>query len=210
MQNITISNTGATPIALQTPSVSGVDFKITANTCGASLGPSVGLHGCDRVSLRRLPGRAAGPSAITDDAGTQTASLSGVGTSPATDALAPLALTFAPQQLNTASAAQQITLTNAGDLPLTLIAAQITSGDFTVVNACGNSLNAHSTCSINVAFVPKNVGTISGRADGLGSISHADGGAERHRRRSAGVSLVAGLDGHFPATGVGIRPRRRR
>jgi len=58
--------------------------------------------------------------------------------------------------------AQQITLTNSGDLPLTLIAAQITSGDFTAVNACGNSLNPHSACSINIAFQPKNVGAISG------------------------------------------------
>ena len=94
-----------------------------------------------------------GTFSITDDAGTQTASLSGTGCLPATDALSPPALTFAAQQLTTASAAQQVTLTNSGDLPLTLIAAQITSGDFTAVNTCGNSLNPHSSCSINVSFV---------------------------------------------------------
>src|SRR5260370_27309621 len=42
VQNITISNTGGTPTSLQTPSVIDRDFKITANTCGSSLGPSVG------------------------------------------------------------------------------------------------------------------------------------------------------------------------
>jgi hypothetical protein len=204
VQNITISNTGGTPIGLQTPSVIGVDFKITANTCGASLGPSVGCT----VAIAFIPtasGTRSGTLSITDDVGTQTASLSGIGTSPATDALSPLALTFAPQQITTASAAQQITLTNSGDLPLTLIAAQITSGDFTAVNACGNSLNPHSTCSINVAFAPKNVGTISGQL----TVS------DQYRTQTVvlngiglappGVSLSPFSTVTFPATGVGIQ-----
>jgi hypothetical protein len=204
VQNITISNTGTTPIGLQTPSVIGVDFKITANTCGASLGPSVGCT----VAIAFIPtasGTRSGTFSITDDVGTQTASLSGIGTSPATDALSPLALTFAPQQITTASAAQQITLTNSGDLPLTLIATQITSGDFTAVNACGNSLNPHSTCSINVAFAPKNVGTLSGQL----TVS------DQYRAQTVtlngiglappGVSLAPFSTVTFPATGVGIQ-----
>ncbi|MCU1250710.1 MAG: BNR/Asp-box repeat protein [Edaphobacter sp.] len=204
VQNITISNTGATPIALQTPLVIGVDFKISANTCGASLGPSVGCT----VAIAFLPtasGTRSGSFSITDDVGTQTASLSGIGTSPATDALSPSALTFAPQQITTASAAQQITLTNSGDLPLTLIAAQITSGDFTVVNACGNSLNPHSACSMNVVFAPKNVGTLSGQL----TVS------DQYRTQAVtltgigiappGVSLSPFSTVTFPATGVGIQ-----
>jgi hypothetical protein len=202
-QNITISNTNGNPIALQIPSIVGADFKITANTCGASLGPSVGCT----VAITFTPtasGSRSGTFTITDDAGTQTASLSGIGTSPATDALSPLALTFVPQQITTASAAQQITLTNTGDLPLTLIAAQITSGDFTAVNACGNSLNPHSTCSINVAFQPKNVGLLTG----VLSVS------DQYRTQTVtlngtglappGVSLAPFSTVIFPATGVGI------
>jgi hypothetical protein len=202
-QNITISNTSGSSVALQTPSVLGVDFKITANTCGTSLGPSVGCT----VAISFTPtasGTRSGTFTITDDSGTQTASLSGIGTSPATDALSPLALTFGPQQITTASAAQQITLTNTGDLPLTLIAAQITSGDFTAVNACGNSLNPHSTCSINVAFQPKNVGPLTG----VLSVS------DQYRMQTVtlngtglappGVSLAPFSTVIFPATGVGI------
>jgi P pilus assembly chaperone PapD len=204
VQNITISNTGGSPIGLQTPSVIGADFKIAANTCGASLGPGVGCT----VAIAFIPtasGSRSGTFSITDDVGTQTADLSGIGTSPATDALSPLALTFAPQQITTASAAQQITLTNSGDLPLTLIAAQIAGGDFTVVNACGNSLDPHSTCSINVAFAPKNVGTISGQL----SVS------DQYRTQTVtlngiglappGVSLSPFSTVTFPATGVGIQ-----
>ena len=94
--------------------------------------------------------------------GTQTASLTGIGQLPATDALSPPTLSFAPQQLNTTSATQQVTLVNSGDAALLLIAAQITSGDFTVVNSCGNSLAGHSTCALLVAFVPKSVGPETG------------------------------------------------
>jgi hypothetical protein len=202
-QNIAISNTGGTALGLQTPSVIGVDFKITANTCGSSLGAGVGCT----VSIAFTPGASgarSGTFSITDDAGTQTASLSGTGASPATDALSPATLTFAAQQLSTASPAQQVTLTNSGDLPLTLIAAQITSGDFNVVNACGNSLNPHSSCSINAAFQPKSVGTITG----VLSVS------DQYRTQTValsgigvappGVSLSPVSTIAFPATGVGL------
>jgi hypothetical protein len=202
-QNITISNTSSTSVALQTPSVSGGDFKMIADTCGSSLGPSVGCT----VSIIFTPtasGVRSGAFSITDDSGTQTASLSGIGTSPATDALSPLALTFSAQQITTASAAQQITLTNSGDQPLTLIAAQITSGDFTAVNACGNSLNPHSSCSINLAFQPKDIGPLSG----LLVVS------DQYRAQTvtlngvgiapAGVSLAPFSTVTFPATGVGV------
>jgi large repetitive protein len=202
-QNITISNTSAAPVALRTPSVSGGDFRITANTCVSSLGPSTGCT----VAIIFTPtasGTRSGTFTITDDSGTQTASLSGIGTSSATDGLSPLSLSFAAQQITTASTAQQIMLTNSGDQPLTLIAAQITSGDFTVVNECGNSLNPHSVCSMNVAFQPKNVGAITG------SLTVSD----QYRTQTVtlngigvappGVSLAPFSTIAFPATGVGI------
>jgi hypothetical protein len=202
-QNITISNTSSSTIALQTPSITGTDFKITANTCGSTLGASVGCT----VSIVFVPtasGARSGSLTITDDVGTQTASLTGTGVSPATDALSPLALTFGAQQITTASTAQQITLINSGDLPLTLIAAQIASGDFTVINFCGNSLNPHSTCSMNVAFAPKNVGTLTG----LLNVS------DQYRTQTVtlngtgiappGVSLSPFSMVTFAATGVGL------
>jgi hypothetical protein len=159
-KNITISNTGGMTATLQTPVVTG-DFEITANTCGPTLAPNVGCS----VSVAFQPtasGTRTGSFSVTDSIGIQTTSLTGVGVLPATDALAPLALTFAAQQLNTASATQQVTLTNSGDAALTLIAGQIAIGNFTVVNGCGNSLNGHSTCSLLVAFAPTSVGSTAG------------------------------------------------
>src|SRR5260370_196274 len=201
-QNITISNTSNAVVGLRTPSITG-DFRITNNTCGATLASSTGCT----VSIVFAPsasGTRTGAFTMFDDAGTQTTSLTGIGTSPATDTLSPAALTFAPQQLGTASAAQTITLTNAGDVALTLIAATITSGDFTVVNACGASLNAHASCSISVAFVPTSVGPI------MGSLSVSDTYRTQTIALSgtgvapAGVSLSPTNGIKFPATGVGL------
>jgi len=201
-QNITISNTGGTTATLQTPSATG-NFHIAANTCGPTLNANTGCT----VSLTFTPtasGTRTGTFTLTDDAGTQTASLTGIGTAPATDALSPLTLTFAAQQLTTSSAPQQITLTNAGDVPLTLIAAQIASGDFTVVNSCGNSLNAHSTCSLAIAFQPHSIGPATA------ALTLSD----QYRTQTVtltgtgiappGVSLAPTSPLNFPATGVGL------
>jgi len=201
-QNITISNTGGVTATLQTPVVTG-DFTISANTCGTTLAASVGCT----VSVEFVPTASAtrtGRFSVTDSVGTQTASLSGTGVLPATDALAPLTLTFAAQQLNTASAAQQVTLTNSGDAALTGISAAIASGDFTVVNGCGNSLNGHSTCALAVEFVPKSAGAGVGvltLTDEFRSQAVALSGTEV---APAGVSLAPVSPLAFAATGVGL------
>ena len=151
---------GVRAAGLQSEAVSG-DFAIAANTCATTLAAQ---NSCT-ISVVFRPtasGVRNGTLTVVDDAGTQVATLTGTGTTPATDARAPGGLSFAPQQLNTVSATQAVTLTNAGDVALTLIAAAITSGDFTVVNSCGNSLAAHASCTLNVAYVPKNLGAETG------------------------------------------------
>jgi hypothetical protein len=183
--------------------VIGADFKLAANTCGASLSASTGCT----VSIAFTPtasGARSGTFTISDAAGTQTVSLSGVGTSPATDALSPVDLTFGSQTIDTASATQQVVLTNAGDQPLTLIAAQISSGDFTVVNACGNSLNPHSTCSLNVAFAPKDVGALTGVLTVSDQYRSQTVTLNGFGVAPPGVSLAPFSTVDFPATGVGI------
>jgi hypothetical protein len=159
-QAITISNTGANATTLQPPIITG-DFAISANSCGSTLGPG---SGCTLlvVFAPTVSGTRSGSITVVDGAGTQVATLMGTATNPATDTLAPVALTFAAQQLGTSSAAQQVTLTNAGDVALTLIATQIVSGDFNVVNGCGNSLAAHSSCAITVTYTPKSIGAQTG------------------------------------------------
>ncbi len=157
---ITVANTGGTVTPIQSIALTG-NFQINANTCGTTLAPSTACS----ISIVFVPassGQKTGTLNVVDGAGTQTASLTGTATTPATDTLAPTALTFAGQQLNTTSPTQSVTLTNAGDVPLTLIAASITLGDFTVVNGCGNSLLGHASCTLQVAYVPKSLGAQTG------------------------------------------------
>jgi hypothetical protein len=202
LQNITISNTGSTAIALQTPSVTS-GFRLAANTCGSSLNPR---SGCT-VSIAFTPtasGTQSGIFTITDDAGTQTASLIGIGVSPATDALSPLALTFAAQPLTTSSVAQQVTLTNIGDVPLTLIAAQITSGNFTAVNSCGNSLNPHASCSINIAFQPRDLGPLTGQLTVSDQYRTQTVALSGTGSAPPGVSLAPLSPFNFANTGIGL------
>jgi hypothetical protein len=168
VQNITISNTGGVPATLGATAVTG-DFAITANTCGATLAAETGCT----VAIAFTPtvsGTRAGVFSIAASAGTQslnqTAALTGVGTSVATDALSPLALSFSPQQYGTSSAAQTLTLTNTGDQALTLISATLSAGvandNFAVANNCGMSLAGHSSCTLAVVFTPIAGGTLTG------------------------------------------------
>ena len=179
-QIVTVANTGANPVILSSPIITG-DFKIAANTCGATLAPQTACS----LSISFTPtagGARTGVLTVTDSAGTQTAQLTGTGNAPATDTLAPTSLTFAQQAIGTTSVAQQITLTNAGDVALTLIAASVSPGDFTATNSCGASLNPHSTCAISVAFVPTAVGTRTATVTVTDQFRSQTVGAQRHGR----------------------------
>lgn len=201
-QNITISNKGGIATTLQAPTVSGGGFRISANSCTSTLNPDTGCT----VSIIFMPtasGVSAGTFAITDGAGTQVASLTGTGTTAATDTLSTSTMAFATQELTTVSTPQQITLTNSGDEALTLISAHTTSTDFAVTNACGSSLNAHSTCAIEVAFQPQSLGHIAAQltiADQYRAQTVALSGTGI---APPGVSLSPLYNLDFTATGVG-------
>lgn len=203
-QNITISNNGGTVTTLQTPTVSGVGFRISADTCASTLNAGTGCT----VSITftaTASGVSSGTFTMTDGAGTQVASLTGTGTTAPTDTLSTSTLAFASQELTTVSAPQQITLTNLGDVALTLISAQTTSTDFTVTNACGTSLNAHSTCAIDVAFQPQSLGHIAAQitvADQYRTQTVAVSGTGI---APPGVSFSPLYNLDFAATGVGQR-----
>jgi hypothetical protein len=203
-QTITVANTGGTTATLQTPVLvqPSTDFAIAANTCAATLAPSTACA----VSITFTPaasGTRTGTLSITDSAGTQTATLTGTGQAPATDTLSPLALTFPTQQVGTTSAAQSVTLTNTGDVALTLIAASVSTGDFSVANACGASLAGHATCALSVTFSPTATGPRSATltlTDALRSQTVALTGTGA---APAGVSLTPNALS-FAASGVGL------
>ncbi len=161
VQYITIANTGTAQVHLQAPVVSGAGFALTTETCGATLDPGFSCT----AGVQFAPGTAGaamGTFTITDDAGTQTAQLSGTGTLSATDTLTPMSLSFASQVINTTSAPQSVTLTNDGDVALAQIQATVT-GSFTVTNGCGSSLAGHAQCALQVVYTPQSPGPASGQ-----------------------------------------------
>ncbi len=76
--------------------------------------------------------------------------------------LSPLTLTFAGQLVNTTSAAQTVTLSNAvGAGALGIVSIAVTGAnatDFTQTNNCGTSVAAGASCTISVTFTPSATG----------------------------------------------------
>jgi len=137
-------------------------FAIASRTCGAaSLAPSADCQ----LQLTFSPtqeGAAAGTLTLVDGAGTQTVALSGFGYAAATDGLSPLSVAFPATAEGQVSAAQTVTLTNSGDLPLTSISVAVSAGFQIAQNGCGTQLAAHSPCAIGVEFAPTQTGSQNG------------------------------------------------
>lgn len=158
-QQVTVSNTSGAAVSLDSESVTG-PFAIQINSCSGSLPAETGCT-LAVVFEPAETGPANGILTIASDQGTQTVDLKGVGTSEATDILAPTSLNFSPTEVNGASPPQTVTLTNSGGTALTGITVQ-TSGDFDVVNQCGVVLAAQASCSLIVRFTPKASGAETG------------------------------------------------
>jgi hypothetical protein len=88
----------------------------------------------------------------------QSVALSGTGTAvPSTVTLSPTSVSFANQTVGTTSAAQAITLTNAGPNPLAITGIALggtNPGDFAQTNNCPTTVAVNATCTISVTFTP--------------------------------------------------------
>ncbi len=165
-QTVTLSNSGNVALTVSNLQVAG-DFTQT-NNCPATL--AVGSN-CT-ISVTFTPtasGSRPGTLTITDNApnSPQTIGLSGTGLSSVPAAsLAPASLVFSSQIVGTTSAALIVTLSNSGNVALTVSNLQVT-GDFAQINNCPATLAAGSNCAINVKFTP----TVSGNRSGTLTVS---------------------------------------
>lgn len=165
-QNVLLTNFGGAPLDITAIAATG-DFA-QSNACGVSL---PGGSNCT-IAVTYSPtvtGPETGALTITDNAftGTQSVSLTGTGTAPVAS-LAPTAMTFEPQLLNTTSGAQFVFLSNTGTGPLTFSGSGIAaSGDFSQTNNCGSALAQGTSCEITVTFTP----TVTGSRTGNLSVS---------------------------------------
>ncbi|MGB7190366.1 MAG: choice-of-anchor D domain-containing protein [Acidobacteriaceae bacterium] len=163
-QSIVIANTGGAAATLSAVSISG-DFAIVANSCGSSLTAANTSGDSCTVSVTFTPtvsGSRTGLLSVVDSAGTQTAQLSGIGQSVATDTLSPMPLSFNFQSVavGSTSAPQTLTMTNTGDQAVQQIDLTSPSG-YVVTNDCGTTLAGHSACAILVSFAPTSLGVDS-------------------------------------------------
>jgi hypothetical protein len=190
VQYVTVANTATTTAGMKPLSISG-PFRISANTCSSSLAANTSCT-VGVVFSPTTSGAASGSLLATDDAGTQTALLSGNGQTGPTDALSASSLTFGAQPIGTTSSTQQVTVTNSGDSALTNIKVQVT-GDFAVTNLCGTSLPGRSTCALQVVYSPTAVGAERGQMtiqDALGAQVVALNGTGIPPASGAGVAAT--------------------
>jgi hypothetical protein len=167
-QSVTVTNTGTSNLTILTTGISGAnssDFAKGVDTCtGVTLIP----NGTCSVSVALIPlamGSLSASLSFTDIAphSPQTVTLSGTGMGVGVE-LSPSSLTFPDQAPGSSSAVQTVTLTNTGNVPLTLAGIAISGenpSDFTQAHTCGSALGAGSSCAIQVTFTPTAPGSRS-------------------------------------------------
>ncbi len=163
---VTVENPGAVAVSVANLTVP-TPFALLANACGSSLAANSDCQLLIKFSPTQA-GPASGTLQLADSAGTQTAALTGTGAASPTDALSTASLSFPATIAGQNSAAQAVSLTNSGGMPLTGIAAT-TSGPFQVSSNCTAQLAANSSCALSVVFSP----TASGAQTGTLTVSDA-------------------------------------
>ena len=75
--------------------------------------------------------------------------------------LTPMNVNFGNQRVGTTSPPRTVTLTNTGSTSLSIHGIAVTGvnfGDFVETTTCGSSLPAHTSCAIQVRFLPAATG----------------------------------------------------
>ena len=155
---VTANNSGS-PAASFTSAITG-PFSIASNACGGSV-PAKASCNLTVTFMPAETGAATGTLSFTDAEGTQTVTLSGTGEAPPSDALSPASLIFPATVTGQLSAAQTVTLTNSGGVPLTSIQVSAT-GAFQETNQCTANLPANASCAISVVYAASQAGSQTG------------------------------------------------
>lgn len=203
-QTITLTNSGTAALTISGITLSGANASDFAesNNCPISPGTLAAGAKCT-LSVTFTPstnGTRNASVSISDNASgsPQTVPLSGTGvTSAPVVAFNPTSVNFGNQNVGTASAAQTVTMTNTGTLPLTITGITLTgtnAGDFAETNNCPGSLAVNASCTLSVTFTPLANGARSA------SVSISDNAA------GSPQSVTLNGTGVTPAPGVGLTP----
>jgi len=166
-QAVTITNEGSTAVNLWEVAFLGAnagDFsQSNTSNCGNSLGAGANCT----VNVIFTPAAAGSRTAsllISDDGGgsPQAVTLAGTGTSGPVARLSTSAVVFGEQTVGTTSSAETVVLANKGSAPLvigSMTVAEATGRDFVQTNTCGSSLAPGASCTIEIRFTPRAMGT---------------------------------------------------
>ena len=158
-RTITVLSNGTGPLQVSNV-VATAPFSQT-NNCSAPMAPAASCT--IQVSFApTVVGAASGSVTITDNAGTQTVTLSGSGSAPVT--FSPTSLSFG-NVVEATNSTRMITLTNRLNTTLTVSSVGVSgvSGPFAVAsNTCGAGVAAGASCTVGVTFSPTAVGSASG------------------------------------------------
>jgi hypothetical protein len=134
---------------------------VASSTCWSVYGS--GLPAAPVVALSASPAGAASPVLVagTYGRGIWQLPLASVGMNTTTAAVSPSSLTFTAQQ-SSLSAAQTVTITNTGNVALTVTAIAL-PGAFSETDNCVNtSVAAGASCAVQVVFAPTRLGSQQG------------------------------------------------
>lgn len=182
-QTITVSNTGSATLNFTNIQLTGVNanqYQIVSagTTCQVGVPVSAPSGTCS-IEVEFAPTAAASANAavtLTDDANptTQSVTLTGTGTG-AVASYSANSMSFGGVNVGTTSSPQSVTLTNTGNITLTISNVAIDPsigipGDFALLTsgtACQTvgSLAPSASCTITVSFTPSAQGLIIGRVD---------------------------------------------
>lgn len=215
-KTVTLSNGGTKPLTISNIQDSnGAEF-VRTGTCAPG---AIAIGASCTVMVSFNPVSAGAKSAtitITDDAGnvstaTQRIDLAGTGVAAALPAptLSVTSVDFGNQDINTASAAKTLTITNSSStdvLTRTSIAiagpnASEYSVDDTTANACTASLSASSSCDVSIKFLPTAAGPRT--ADLTVMTTNATGSPYVVPLSGTGSAVVGPTPTSTPATNVG-------
>ena len=189
----TLTNASLTAVSIASTSLPSSVFTIASSTCTTSL-----AAGASCTYKIEFAPTAAGAQTVTfgvtDDAGTQTASLTGTGVTPAAPpapaaALTPASADFGSVNVGSSSGAKTFTLTNAGTAALPITSVTVTGANaasFALgTNGCGSTLAAGASCAISISLKPTAAGSDAASLTVIDSV-----GTQTSTLTGTGVAVV--------------------
>jgi hypothetical protein len=158
-QTVTLTNSGNAALSISNIQIAG-DYSQT-NNCPSSLSASSNCT-FNITFTPTVAGTRTGSLSLSDNLSSSPQIVTLTGTAYVTAiTAAPASLTFGNQTLNTSSAAQVVTVTNASASAVT-VSGVVVAGDFTQANNCSSVASNGGTCNISVTFTPTATGIRTG------------------------------------------------